>query len=537
MNIIEFKNVSKSFFTQTLYKNVDLEINSMEKIALVGHNGVGKSTFINMIMGEERPSSGKISFGEDVTISCFEQFGKVDMEKTVDELLDLPFEKVITAQRELEALSAMFTDESVDYDKLMEDYGVANDKFESLGGYSYMHIKEEFIEIFEFKDKLERKFSELSGGERQYIRLAISLFNPADLVILDEPLSFFDKKKTKWLSNYINDTNKAFLVISHNVDFIRTFANKIFDIDNKRIYTYVCDYNSFGREKKVRLAEEKKQSLEVEENINTKESAIQKKLVLLERCDNKHAQAVIIRRMKRELHQLNKSKIEFSGEYKYEYVAPPKELFIGTREIEPEIVTLVDVSKEYSGKVLYKNVNLEILKDSKICIVGENGAGKSTLLKVITGQEEPTTGKVVINKKAKIAYLVQETYFENENMYIKDYLHEKTGLSDEFVEAAIDSLYNNEPEFRDKRIFMLSGGEKKRLEIFTTILSDTDLLIIDEPSTYMDDYSRETIANLLTDYPGAVILVSHDKALMRKLDFVTYDIRDKMFRVKESGNN
>ena len=140
--------------------------------------------------------------------------------------------------------------------------------------------------------------------------------------------------------------------------------------------------------------------------------------------------------------------------------------------------------------------------------------------------------KVQINKKAKVSFIEQETVLENEKISIKDYLKDKTGLSDDFIEAAIDSLYNHEPEFRDKRIFMLSGGEKKRLEIFAHILADTHLLIIDEPSTYMDDYSRNTIADMLSEYSGAVILVTHDKALLRKIDFTLYDIRDKRFRIK-----
>ncbi|MGL5100191.1 MAG: ATP-binding cassette domain-containing protein, partial [Fusobacteriaceae bacterium] len=128
----------------------------------------------------------------------------------------------------------------------------------------------------------------------------------------------------------------------------------------------------------------------------------------------------------------------------------------------------------------------------------------------------------------------QETIFQNEKISIIDYLKDKTGLSEDFIEIAVDTLYNDEPEFRDKRIFMLSGGEKKRLEIFANTLAEIDLLIVDEPSTYMDDYSRNAIATMLLDFPGAVIIVTHDKALLKKLDFTTYDIRDKRFRIKES---
>lgn len=535
MEIIELKNVSKFYFTQKLYNNVNLTINTKEKIALLGNNGVGKSTLVKLIMDEEVPDDGEVILGEDRTISYFDQFGKINMDKKVEELLDIPFEKVIKTQAELEETSHLFSVEGIDTEALMEKYTILNDKFESLGGYSYIHMQEEFSEVFGFSNKLERKFSELSGGERQYIRLAITLFSQNDLIILDEPLSFFDKKKTNWLSNFINKSHKSFLVISHNVDFIRSFANKIFHINNFSVNSYECDYNTYLKEKKAKLLEERKINKKKDESIEKTTLAFEKKSKLIEKVFDKHAQAVILRRMEKELERLNNEKIEFSPDYKYEYIAPPDEVFIKEREIEGELIRLSNVSKEFPEKDLYKNVNLDVLTDSKICIVGENGSGKSTLLKILLGEEKVTTGEVFINPKAKITYISQEAYFENEKLTTCNFLREKTGLSPDFVEFAIDSLFNQEKEFRDKRIFMLSGGEKKRLEIFANILSDTDLLIIDEPTTYMDDYSRTTIASMLLAYEGAVILVSHDKFLMKKLDFVTYDIRDRLFRQKIIG--
>ena len=155
--------------------------------------------------------------------------------------------------------------------------------------------------------------------------------------------------------------------------------------------------------------------------------------------------------------------------------------------------------------------------------------------KVLKNGDSPLVLRVTINSKAKITYIEQENSFENEKLSVYEYLEEKIGLSPDFIESAIDTLFNYEKEFRDKRIFMLSGGEKKRLEIFANILLDTDLLVIDEPTTYMDDYSRTTIASMLLAYKGAVILVSHDKFLMRQLDFETYDIRDRLLRKKIMG--
>lgn len=535
MDIIEFKNVSKFYFTQKLYDNVNFTITSKDKIGLLGNNGVGKSTLLKFIMDEEIPDDGEILVEDNKTIVYFDQFGKIDMEKKVEELLDIPFENVIKIQAELELVGSKFSDTDADMDALMARYAQLNDEFESLGGYSYIHIQAEFSEVFGITDKLQRKFSELSGGERQYIRLAMVLFSQSDLVILDEPLSFFDKRKTAWLTDFIIKSQKGFVIISHNVDFVRSFANKILHINNYSVTSYECDYNTFLREKKAKLIEERKINKSKDETIEKTRIAFEKKEILLERTFAKHSQAVILRRMERALERIEEEKIEFSPDYKYEYTAPPEEVFIKAREVEGDIIKLSNVSKEFLEKSLYRDVNLAIHNDSKICIVGENGSGKSTLLKILLGQEEPTSGEVFINETAKITYIEQETYFENEKLSVFDYLREKIGLSPDFIELAIDSLFNHEKEFKDKRIFMLSGGEKKRLEIFANILSDTDLLIIDEPSTYMDDYSRKTIASMLLAYGGAIILVSHDKFLMRELDFEIYDIRDKLFRKKIFG--
>ncbi len=196
MTIVEFKNVSKSFFSQNLYKHVDLEVNSGDKIALVGNNGTGKSTLIKLLSGAENPDRGTVIREEEAVISCFDQFGRVDLDSKVQDLLNSPFEKVMTVQAELDAVSAEFTGDMDNDEKIMEKYSKLSDEFESLGGYSYIHVQSEFIDTFELNDKLDKKFRELSGGERQYIRLAITLFSNSDLIILDEPLSFFDKKKT-----------------------------------------------------------------------------------------------------------------------------------------------------------------------------------------------------------------------------------------------------------------------------------------------------------------------------------------------------
>jgi len=535
MNIIEFKDVAKSHLTQKLYENVNLEINKGDKISIVGSNGSGKSTLLKLITEEEYPTSGTIVIEEEAKISYFDQFGEANLDKSVKELLDSPFEHIIKAQTYLEEVSTMFTGEEANDEKVMEEFQKASDHFESLGAYDYLHLQSEFIEIFELGNKLDRDYRDLSGGEKQYVRLAVTLFKEANLVMLDEPLSYFDKKKALWLANFINKSTKTFVVISHSVDFIRQFSNKFFDVDNFKVTTYEGDYRSYQKEKKLKIKEEKKENREKEFEMEKTLEKIKKKELLLERAGNNRSHAVILRRLERELEALEKGKNVHSKESEYTLNTHIEEFFPTNKDIGDVIVSVNDISKEFPEKTLYKNVNFEIKKESKICIVGENGAGKSTLLKIILGEEEPTTGTVEMNPKAKFSYIEQETILEDENMRLPEYIQDKTGLNQDFIEGAIDSLFNHEEEFRSKKLYMLSGGEKKRLEIFTNILAETHLLVIDEPSTYMDSYSKATIANMLNEYHGAVILVTHDKELLRMIDFEMYDIRDRLFREKEKG--
>ncbi len=245
MNLIEIKNLEMKYFERTLYKNVNLEINEGDKIILLGENGKGKSTLIKLITDEESQTKGEIIRKEDLTISVLNQFSPIDEGLSVQEILDIPFKRVIEASRELEELGLKMAESEEYFDAYMSK----NEEFEALGGYDYVLTQEKFIRAFDFSEILDRPFSTLSGGEKQYMLLAVALFDEGELIILDEPITFFDKKKSKWLVEFINESHKTFLIVAHDEDFVKKVSTKIFDIDNNEIKSYETSYVKYLKEK------------------------------------------------------------------------------------------------------------------------------------------------------------------------------------------------------------------------------------------------------------------------------------------------
>ncbi len=532
MNLIEIKNLEMKYFDKVLYKNVNLEINKGDKIILVGENGKGKSTLIKLITDEEIQTNGQIIISEELKISVLNQFSPIDEGLTVKEILNIPFKKVIELEKEIIELSMKM----MESDEIMEEYLARNEQFESLGGYDYIITQEKFIKAFDFQEIVDRPFSTLSGGEKQHMLLAVSLFDEGELIILDEPITFFDKKKNKWLVEFINESLKTFLIVAHDEDFAKKVANKVFDIDNNEIVSYETNYINYLKEKENYIQSQIDENSIIDEQLLLKKQAVARKLKWIEQTEDKRSHAVTVRRLRKEIEKLESQKFVFEDETSYEYTIKQE---IEEKENTSEIkwIEFKDVKMQVEEKLLYEKVNFTFNKNDRIVITGDNGAGKSTFLNIINGEKEVASGDVYINEEVNIGYITQDIFFSDNNMTVFDYCKRVCRLGDIVLEEYIDKLFDEDKDFRIKRLYMLSGGESKRLQILAHILSGVNLLILDEPTTFMDSYSKSKLMELLKDFKGGIILVTHDLPLIRAITYKRYRIENNRRGRKDWGEN
>lgn len=527
MNIIEIKDLEMKYFDKMLYSNVNVLIEEGDVVVVLGENGSGKSTLVKLIAEEETPIKGSIEKNEHTKICVLSQFSPIDEGLTVREVLDIPFKKVIEKANELEQISIKMSED----DTLFDEYLKINEQFEALGGYDYLIEQDKFIKAFDFEKMTERLFSTLSGGEKQYMMLAVSLFDDGDLIILDEPMTFFDKRKAKWLVEFINNSIKTFLIVAHERAFVEKVATKILDIDNKEIKQYDCGYKEYLKQKKQYLEEQLLENNLIDEKLEAKKTQVIKKLNKMEVAIEKHGHAVTIRRLIREIEKLEKQKFDFIESSQYNYTLREKEQKICDikNNTSDTWIKLTNATVKTDDKLLYEKVNFEFKKDDRIVITGDNGVGKSTFLNVIMNNYEVSEGELYVNEAIDIGYIAQDVFFNDSNLTVFDYCKSVCSLGDIILEEYIDVLFDEDKDIRIKRLYMLSGGESKRLQILANILKGVDLLILDEPTTFMDEYSKSKLRDLLKQFKGGIILVSHDLELIRAVAYDRYRIENNRF--------
>lgn len=525
MKILELSGVEKKYFKKDIFLNVNLEVLKGDKIAIIGENGTGKSTLIKIITEQTEITSGSIVRDEDSKFIYFDQFGDINPNFTVQEIMDLAFEKVIMLSKELTNLEDQMATTN-DMDSLLEEYAIVMTNFEALGGYSYINEQDKFIDSFGFNDLRDVQFKILSGGERQYLRLALCIFNPGDVIILDEPLTFFDRKKVEWLSKFIKKSNKTFLVIAHNSKFIRSFATKIFDVDNLDVVEYDADYDKYVIKKLEYLKQLTIQNQEYDELIEKKYDSIHRSESWLEATVDAHRIAVMIRRLEREIKRTEDKKAIITDNNDYKFTLAKREIDTDLDDLEL-LVKIENLNHSYGKREIFKNLSFELYDMEHICILGQNSAGKTTFFKLLSGLLEVQSGTIETKNRCMFSFIPQEITYENEHLTLYEFCQQETKMGDIYVEEALERLFKNEFDINKKTIGTLSGGEKKRLQIMNGMTSNVDVLLIDEPTTFMDEYSKNKIIELIHNYDGAVILVTHEKDIRDQLNLKSYNLIDK----------
>lgn len=510
MIAISVSNLSKSYGTDVILKGINFHLNEGDRVGLVGRNGAGKTTLLNMLLGELDPDEGQVFISKNLNVGYLKQRENFLMEGTVLGEAEKIFDHLKKIEKEIEDLANAITKNSGDMnlihrmDELQEEYG-------RKGGYTY---KSEVIGILNSmaftEEYYDKKISTLSGGERTRLALAMLLLSKPDILVLDEPTNHLDIGTLSWLEQYINQYRGTVIIVSHDRYFLDQTVNKIFEIENHKLTTYNGNYSTFLREKAKNREIYEKAYINQQKEIARQEEMIRimkehNTEHLVKRAQSREKRLDMIERLDKPEALEGKIKIDFVQDF----------------QSGSDVIFAEDLAKSFgvleNKKKLFENVNLDIKRGEKICIVGANGIGKTTLLKILLEDISPDKGRVKLGHNVKLGYYDQGQMLLNPNNTVLEEMKDEYHLySDTKMRGILGRfLFKGDDVFL--KIRDISGGEKARLSLLKMMLSGANTLILDEPTNHMDIESKEVFEEALREFPGTAIIVTHDRYFLKKI--------------------
>lgn len=503
MNI---KNLTMSFGTQELFKNVNIYISENEKVGIVGVNGAGKSTLFKIILGQEEPTSGKITFSNNTRIEWLPQV----IEDNISDLNISVFEYLLSA-RPIDKLNNKLQKcyenlSKEDESKHNKIYNKINKIQKDLDYWEQYSAESTLLKIIEgmniTSDILDKKIKELSGGQKSKIAFAKLLYSKPEIILLDEPTNHLDKESKDYVINYLKHYKGSVYVISHDISFLNEITTKILYLDKQRktLELYNGNYDRF-----LKLHEEKLKSLENESKIQEAEAKRLKSFIDKYSSSSGKRKKMVQDREKK-LEKLLENKIELNPKQKETDFKI--EINRESNKIPLKVDNLVFSYDKASKKPLINNLSFSITRGEKFLIVGKNGIGKSTLLKLIIGKLTPISGEIKLGVKTDIAYYAQEHELLEDDKTIIDNF-EEYNLNDSALRGVLSRfLFTGDEVY--KKVKVLSPGEKSRVALAKLSLSKANLLILDEPTNHLDPETQKIIADTFKSFKGTMLIVSHN---------------------------
>jgi ABC transport system ATP-binding/permease protein len=498
VNYISAESVSKTFNDRWLFKDISLGISQGEKLALVGNNGVGKSTLLNILTGEVEPDTGKVSLRHGIRTGFLTQQPQVDESKIVKDVLFSDDNEIARVVKEYEDCLAH-------PDTSAERMQVVLEKMEELKAWDYEAKVHEVIQRLGVPD-MDKKFGELSGGQKKRIFLAQLLLQEPDLIIMDEPTNHLDLSAIEWLENFLSGQNVTLIMVTHDRYFLDNVANEIVEIDRGQLFRYKGNYAYF-LEKKAEREELLKIEVTKARNLLKKELEWMRKQPKARGTKAKYRVEAFYDLQEKANQDLRKDKLELDI----------KEARQGGKILEVE-----HISKAYGDNKIIQDFSYVFKKHDRIGVIGKNGVGKSTFLDILTGKVKPDSGEVIRGVTTKFGYFTQESIALNPNNRLIEEVKsiaEFITLSDGTQVSASKFLdtFLFPPEKQYNYVHKLSGGEKKRLQLLKLLVTNPNFLILDEPTNDFDIDTLNVLEDFLEKFAGCLMLVSHDRYFMDHL--------------------
>lgn len=514
MNLLSIENLAKSYGMRVLFENVTLGIDEGDKIGLIGVNGTGKSTFLKIVAGVETPDAGNIIKGSSVRVEYLPQNPEFDAEATVLAQVFKGTLPVMQVLREYE-LALEQVQRRPDNEEWQQKLISFSQKMDAVNGWQLESEAKAILTKLGITD-FTALVGTLSGGQRKRVALAGALINPVELLILDEPTNHIDNDTVAWLEQYLHNRKGALLMITHDRYFLDRVANRIIELDKGRLYSYEGNYSKFVemkayREELAEASERKRQNL-----LRTELAWMQRGARA--RSTKQKARIERFEQLSADQPDTSDSKLEITA---------------GASRLGRKIIELDDVAQSFEGSTVIRNFSYIILKNDRVGIIGPNGSGKSTLLNIIAGKLTPDSGTVDIGQTVKIGYFSQENCEMNEDMRVIDYIKEEahflpTGDGGTISASQMLERFLFSPQLQWLPIAKLSGGEKRRLYLLRVLMAAPNVLLLDEPTNDLDIQTLTILEDYLDEFPGAVIIVSHDRYFLDRLV-------DKVFAFEGNG--
>ena len=517
--MISLDNLTVSYGGWTLFDNISFLINPKDRIGLVGKNGAGKTTLLRIITGEQQPTSGTVTFNGDCTIGYLPQTMRVADTTTLVEETAKAFEEVLRLEAEIERLTreiAERTDyESPEYEQLLHRLNDAQDHYHILGGETRdADIEKTLLGLGFKREDFGRATSEFSGGWRMRIELAKLLLRRPSIFLLDEPTNHLDIESIQWLEEYLKNYNGAVLLISHDRAFLDNVTNRTIELSLGKITDYKVPYSKYV----VLRAERRAQQLAAYEN---QQRMIEKTEEFIEKFRYKPTKSNQVQSRIKQLERLERLEVEEEDLSTLNIKFPPAPR---SGQIVAEIR---EAGMSFGAKHVFSGANFTIEKGDRIAFVGRNGEGKTTLARMLVGQLTPTEGSIRLGANVNIGY-----YAQNQD----DLMDGEFTVYDTLDRVAVGDIRTRLRDilgaflFRgediDKKVKVLSGGERARLAMARMMLEPRNLLVLDEPTNHMDMRSKDILKNAILKYDGTVVVVSHDREFLDGMVDKVYEFRD-----------